>query len=454
MLDGTLDSLLAGFSLRTGWIFLEDEKDRKLRLAAHRGISPEYLSLVRERGLGECLCCRVFETGHGGLALNRTDCPRMPSIGDGLEQPVAHASVPLAFNGTSRGVLNLAAPHDRQLRRRGAALPRDGRPAAVPRRRGRAPPQGRASLQPGGARSRRAQQGDRHVARSRGRARGGRPHGARDRARRPRPHPPRLRRAAAQRGPRRRPAPPRAQARRRPRPDGDGRQPAPPRARAAGAARDRGLGARPQRQQGDRAALGGCGGAHPAARGAPDDAGPARAHVGDAARVDRGPDRRGRGARLAGLGRPRERAALREGAPRLPRAERGPGADHPEREDGGRRHVRLRPRPRGAQPAELDRAAAVDPRAPRQPAPRRRRRRDQGARRGHPRGGEAPRQPRRRLPAVLAQQPGPVPPDEPGRWSWTRSCACCGRRRGRAASPCGGSGSARRCPTCAWTRRR
>ena len=47
MLDGTLDSLLAGFSLRTGWIFLEDEKDRKLRLAAHRGISTEYLSLVR-----------------------------------------------------------------------------------------------------------------------------------------------------------------------------------------------------------------------------------------------------------------------------------------------------------------------------------------------------------------------------------------------------------------------
>jgi signal transduction histidine kinase len=115
MLDGTLDSLLAGFSLRTGWIFLEDEKGKKLRLAAHRGISPEYLSLVRERGLGECLCRGVFETGQGRLALNRTDCPRMPSIGDGLEQPVAHASVPLAFNGTSRGVLNLAAPQGRRF---------------------------------------------------------------------------------------------------------------------------------------------------------------------------------------------------------------------------------------------------------------------------------------------------------------------------------------------------
>jgi signal transduction histidine kinase len=33
----------------------------------------------------------------------------MPTIGAGLEQPVAHASVPLAFNGTSRGILNVAA---------------------------------------------------------------------------------------------------------------------------------------------------------------------------------------------------------------------------------------------------------------------------------------------------------------------------------------------------------
>jgi len=33
----------------------------------------------------------------------------MPTIGAGLDQPVAHASVPLAFEGTSRGVLNVAA---------------------------------------------------------------------------------------------------------------------------------------------------------------------------------------------------------------------------------------------------------------------------------------------------------------------------------------------------------
>ncbi len=112
ILDSTLDALLDGLSLQTAWVFLED-KERRLRLAAHRGISPDYLEATQQRGLGECLCRRVFETGEARQAFNRVDCPRMPMIGAGLLQPVAHASVPLAFNGTSRGVLNVAAPKDR-----------------------------------------------------------------------------------------------------------------------------------------------------------------------------------------------------------------------------------------------------------------------------------------------------------------------------------------------------
>jgi signal transduction histidine kinase len=109
ILDATLDSLLAGLDLKTAWVFLDDEKEHKLRLAAHRGLSPAYLQLARTRGLGECLCREVFASGHGSLARNTVQCPRMPEIAAGLEQPVAHASVPLAFGGTSRGVLNVAA---------------------------------------------------------------------------------------------------------------------------------------------------------------------------------------------------------------------------------------------------------------------------------------------------------------------------------------------------------
>jgi signal transduction histidine kinase len=113
ILDGTLDGLLDGLGLTTGWIFLEDEKDGRLRLASHRGLAAAYLETIRARGPGECLCREVFASGHGGLARNTTDCPRMPMIADGLAQPVAHACVPLAFDGTSRGVLNVAAPPGR-----------------------------------------------------------------------------------------------------------------------------------------------------------------------------------------------------------------------------------------------------------------------------------------------------------------------------------------------------
>ena len=110
ILDATLDAVLKGLGLQTAWVFLEEEKAPKLRLAAHRGISPAYLEAARARGLGECLCREVLISGHGHQARNTTDCPRMPTIAAGLDQAVAHASVPLAFNGASRGVLNVAAP--------------------------------------------------------------------------------------------------------------------------------------------------------------------------------------------------------------------------------------------------------------------------------------------------------------------------------------------------------
>ncbi len=109
ILDTTLDALLGGLGLETAWVFLVDEKDRRLHLVAHRGISPAYLEATEERGLGDCLCRQVFESGRGLQARNTTECPRMPMIAAGLEQPAAHASVPLAFEGTSRGVLNVAA---------------------------------------------------------------------------------------------------------------------------------------------------------------------------------------------------------------------------------------------------------------------------------------------------------------------------------------------------------
>lgn len=109
ILEIGLDEILSQLGLKTAWVFLGDNKERKLRLAAWRGVAPRYLEDVKTRGLEECLCPEVFWSGHRMLARNTTQCPRMPDIVLGLSVPVAHACVPLRFQGESRGVLNVAA---------------------------------------------------------------------------------------------------------------------------------------------------------------------------------------------------------------------------------------------------------------------------------------------------------------------------------------------------------
>jgi len=104
-----LDEILEGLDLTTAWVFLGDDKDKPLRLAAHRGVSPAYLDEIRTQGLGECLCPEVFATGNAMQARNTLQCPRMPHIVDGLKAPLPHACIPLTLEGTSRGVLNVAA---------------------------------------------------------------------------------------------------------------------------------------------------------------------------------------------------------------------------------------------------------------------------------------------------------------------------------------------------------
>ena len=109
VIEIAVEEIVGGLGLKAAWVFLGDENEKKLRLAAHRGVSVEYLREVDRSGLGHCLCPEVFSTGHRMQIRNTTQCPRMPTIVDGLREPVAHACIPLALEGTSRGVLNVAA---------------------------------------------------------------------------------------------------------------------------------------------------------------------------------------------------------------------------------------------------------------------------------------------------------------------------------------------------------
>ena len=108
ILDIALEEILSRLGLTTAWVFVGDERDRRLRLAASRGVSPVYLEGIARDGLSECLCPEVFASGHRMQARNTTQCPRMPTIVDGLAEPVAHASIPLRVERGSRGVLHVA----------------------------------------------------------------------------------------------------------------------------------------------------------------------------------------------------------------------------------------------------------------------------------------------------------------------------------------------------------
>src|SRR3954471_11354006 len=60
ILDIALDEILARMDLDTAWIFIGTDEEKKLRLAASRGVSPRYMDEIARDGLGECLCPEVF----------------------------------------------------------------------------------------------------------------------------------------------------------------------------------------------------------------------------------------------------------------------------------------------------------------------------------------------------------------------------------------------------------
>jgi len=109
ILDIAISEILARFGLKAAWVFMGSLEDKRLHFAASQGVSKGYLESVEREGLEDCLCPEVFWTGHRMEARNTTQCPRMPTIVEGLTIPVAHACIPLRFEGQARGVLNLAA---------------------------------------------------------------------------------------------------------------------------------------------------------------------------------------------------------------------------------------------------------------------------------------------------------------------------------------------------------
>lgn len=107
-LQAALDLVLRHLGLNAGWIFWGRAEDRRLELAASRGVAEGFVRRSREKGIGVCLCQDVFETGLLRVARNTVDCPRMPELLGG-EGSLTHACIPLKFERGIMGVMNIAS---------------------------------------------------------------------------------------------------------------------------------------------------------------------------------------------------------------------------------------------------------------------------------------------------------------------------------------------------------
>ena len=105
--------------LRTGWVWLLNERDEPY-LAAAQSLPP-YLGEHRERMTGSCLCLDTFLQGdlEGGKNINVLRCSRLKNA-ERDNDPSSlglrfHASIPIYAGETPIGVLNVASEDWREL---------------------------------------------------------------------------------------------------------------------------------------------------------------------------------------------------------------------------------------------------------------------------------------------------------------------------------------------------
>ncbi|MDY6864071.1 MAG: sigma 54-interacting transcriptional regulator [Thermodesulfobacteriota bacterium] len=113
VLTDTLQTVLDLMHLKAGWIFLWDEKEDKLTLAGHLGLSREFVLEEAERPMGNCICSQVIQKKKPLITENILKCPRLSGTvvkGEGLK---CHASVPLISSNRVVGVMNVASENFR-----------------------------------------------------------------------------------------------------------------------------------------------------------------------------------------------------------------------------------------------------------------------------------------------------------------------------------------------------
>lgn len=102
--------------LRTGWVWLLNERSDAPYLAAAQHLPPA-LTASPERMEGACYCLDTFQAGDldGAANVSIITCSRLKKLVDGTSGLRYHASIPLYARGKKIGVMNVASPDWREL---------------------------------------------------------------------------------------------------------------------------------------------------------------------------------------------------------------------------------------------------------------------------------------------------------------------------------------------------
>ncbi|RME45496.1 MAG: HAMP domain-containing protein [Chloroflexi bacterium] len=107
VLGAALAKVLELMKLHAGWIFLLEDGDGRLTLAARQGVNAD-LFLPRLEGSSEpCVCQRILQSGQARLVESVEDCPRLKQLANNGGLGTCHVSVPLRSGDRVLGLMNL-----------------------------------------------------------------------------------------------------------------------------------------------------------------------------------------------------------------------------------------------------------------------------------------------------------------------------------------------------------
>lgn len=112
-----LEKTVELLNLETGWIWLVQEDNKSVYLAASYNLPPA-LSRYPERLSGSCYCIDTYLANGISKALNISEitCTRLGNIKTGTRGLKFHATVPISIEGTKVGLINLVSKESQQLK--------------------------------------------------------------------------------------------------------------------------------------------------------------------------------------------------------------------------------------------------------------------------------------------------------------------------------------------------